>query len=61
MVKSGLDEDQVEKQKAARVSSCRLAAHLTSAVALYSILIYSGFAILAYFRFVHFKKSHFLI
>jgi heme a synthase len=47
MVKSGLDEDNVRRQQAARVSAYRLVAHLSSAVALYSALLYSGLSILS--------------
>lgn len=47
MVKSGLDEDNVKRQQAARVSAYRLAAHLGSAVALFSTLFYSGLSIVS--------------
>lgn len=47
MVKSGLDEETVKRQQAARVSSYRLASHLGSAVALYSTLFMTGLGIVS--------------
>lgn len=47
MVKSGLDEETVRRQQAARVSSYRLAAHLSSAVALYCTLFLTGLKIVS--------------
>lgn len=47
MVKSGLDHRIVEEKREARVSPYRLAAHLTSAFAIYLGLLSGGISILS--------------
>ena len=45
MVKSGLDPEIIEKKEAPRVSHYRLAAHLTTAFAIYLLMLRTGFSL----------------